>query len=82
VLSLPGPFYCRVQFLVEELRSHKLCGIATHTHKKLIFKKSRRPVRGLREEMAQAVTGGIGCEEMGDNNWYGEKEMNAGDVEK
>ena len=54
----------------------------THTKQILIKKKSRRPVRGLREEMAEAVTGGIGCEEMGDNNWYGEKEMNAGDVEK
>lgn len=32
--------------------------------------------------MAKAITGGIGCEEMGDNTWYGEKEMNAGDVEK
>ena len=53
----------------------------SHTHKKkLIFKKSRRPVRGLREEMAKAITGGIGCEEMEDNNWYGEKEMNAGDI--
>lgn len=30
--------------------------------------------------MAKAITGGIGCEEMEDNNWYGEKEMNAGDI--
>lgn len=30
--------------------------------------------------MAKAITGGVGCEEMKDNNWYGEKEMNAGDI--